>query len=107
MEMLVQLLIGIVPAIISGFVAYFTAINKGRTEIRKVEKESEARIKDLKEKVDADLKSYEGKLNADSINNLTMKAFEGDFDFEKLGDSLEQLSKLEKQVENYKKGKYK
>ena len=98
MELLVQLLIGIVPAIISGFIAYFTAKHKAQTELRKLETESESRIKELREKVDADLKVYEGKLNADITNDFTMKALQGDFDFEKLGKTLESMTKIEKQL---------
>ena len=98
MDLLVQLLIGIVPAIISGFIAYFTAKHKAQTELKKLEIESESRIKELREKVDADLKGYEGKLNADAVNYFTTKALQGDFDFEKFGKTLENITKIEEQL---------
>ncbi|WP_193014114.1 hypothetical protein [Staphylococcus equorum] len=122
MDLFIQLLIGIIPAIVTGLVAYFTAKRKAETELEKVEKESEGRIKELKEtlevelkkvekesqsrinelkeKVNADLEVYEGKLNADAVNDLSMKAIQGDFDFGKLGEAMEQISKFEEQFKN-------
>ena len=101
LDLLVQLLIAFIPATISGFVAYFTANKKAKTELEKIERESVNRIKELRESVEAELKIYEGKLNADSVNDLSMKAFEGDIDFNKIGESLKQISELEKQLKKW------
>lgn len=38
MDLFIQLLIGIIPAIVTGLVAYFTAKRKAETELEKVEK---------------------------------------------------------------------
>lgn len=101
MDLIVQLLIGIIPAIISGFVAYFTANKKAKIELEKIERESINRIKELKESVEAELKTYEGKLNADSVNDLSMKAIQGDINFDKLVESLKQMSELEKELKKW------
>lgn len=111
-----QLLIAIVPAIISGLVSYFGAKRKYETELKKVEKQSDARfkelektlnielkkikiesenrVKELREKVDSDLKLYSGKKDVDAVNELSMKALNGEIDFNKLGDTFEQMLKF-------------
>lgn len=99
MDLFIQLLIGILPAVISGFAAYFTAKNKAEIELKKVERESENRIKEFREKVEAELDSYERKLNADSTNDLTNQVFKGELDFEKLGNALEQMGNLDEQMQ--------
>jgi hypothetical protein len=123
--LLSQLLIAIVPAIISGLVSYFGSKRKYETELKKVEKqsdsrfkelektlnielerikiESENRIKELREKVDSDLKLYGGKKDVDAVNELSMKAFNGEIDFNKLGDTVKQISKLGDMLDEFNK----
>ncbi|WP_158261827.1 hypothetical protein [Staphylococcus xylosus] len=47
------------------------------------------------------MKAYEGKLNADSVNDLSMKAIQGDIDFDKLEESLKQMFVLEKELKKW------
>ena len=120
-----QLLIAIIPAIISGLVSYFGAKRKYETELKKVEKQSDARfkelektlnneleriniesenrIKELREKVDIDLKLYGGKKDVDTVNELSMKAFNGEIDFNKLGDTVDQISKIADKIDKINK----
>jgi len=120
-----QLLIAIVPAFISGLVSYFGAKRKYETELKKVEKQSDARfkelektlnnelerikiesenrIKELREKVDSDLKLYGGKKDVDTVNELSMKAINGEIDFNKLGDAVDQMAELTDKLDEFNK----
>ena len=121
--MLNQLLIAIVPAIISGLVSYFVAKRKYETELKKVEKQSDARfkelektlnnelerikiesenrIKELREKVDSDLKLYGGKKDVDTVNELSMKAITGEIDFNKLSDTVDQIAEITDKLDDF------
>ena len=98
MEIWGQILIAIVPAIISGLVAYYKATSNAKveihrveknaeTEIIRIEKEYEGKVKKLQEERKADLDYYRGKLEADNkqtendyINQLTAEMIGGLFD---------------------------
>ena len=112
MSLLIQLLIGIVPAIISGLVAYFKAKNDAKVkileveknaeiEVKRIEEENKSRIRQLQEERKADLKLYEGKLEADS------KKSEKDYIYNFTSQMIDKMMNDEnfdfEQIENMKK----
>ncbi|WP_017550085.1 hypothetical protein [Salinicoccus carnicancri] len=107
MDLFVQLLIGIVPAIISGFVAYIKAtkeadieLGKAQKEIERVEKESEGRIKEIEKRREKDLEFYKGKLEADNEQNQNefVNQYADQFMGKLFGDidNIEDLMKMSK-----------
>ena len=112
-----QILIAVVPAIVSGIVAYYKATSNAKVEIHKVEKnaetelariekEYEGKVKELQEERKADLAYYQGKLEADNkqaeqnyINELTAK-FMGDlFDGSIDGDQIKNMEDIVKKMD--------
>lgn len=115
MSLLVQLLIAIIPAIISGLVAYYKSKNdmqakimeiktRAESEIKRVEKDYEGKIKHLQEQTKSNLEYYKGKLEADSkktekdhINDLTSKLIHNMLDDR--NNDLENLTNLKKWID--------
>ena len=113
MEIWGQILIAVVPAIISGLVAYYKATSNAKVEIHKVEKnaetelsriekEYEGKVKELQEERRADLAYYEGKLEAD--NNQAEKDYINQFTAKMMGGLIDgtidenQMKKIENMV---------
>lgn len=108
MDLLVQLLIGIVPAIASGVISYLMAKNKAEAdlkllkqksenEIEKIKEESDRRIAELKEQRKSDLEYYKGQFEIDDtkqqnqmiyneVGKFMGKAFAEIDSFEKLDE---------------------
>lgn len=120
-EYLIQLLIATIPALITGGLAYLTAINKSKNKInaikvsaeevqkenkdkfKELEKERQHDLKKLKEERSADLKYYQGQLEAQAKydetkmqNNFAYKAISDlyekhDGDFFKISEEASKL----------------
>lgn len=71
MDLIIQLLIGILPAVISGMIAFYSAKNKADTELKKAEKEADNRIKQIELENDNKLKQIEIE-NENKINELKL-----------------------------------
>ncbi|MCD8904023.1 hypothetical protein K2V56_00925 [Staphylococcus chromogenes] len=117
MEIWGQILIAVVPAIISGLVAYYKATSNAKVEIHKVEKnaeteiiriekEYEGKIKKLQEERKADLNYYKGKLEADNkqiennyINQLTAEVMSGLFNGSIDENKIKKLNNISKNFE--------
>ena len=122
MEFWEQIFIAVIPAVISGLVAYYKATSNAKVEIHKVEKnaetkiariekEYEGKVKELQEERKADLAFYEGKLEADNrqtennyINQFAAKFMDGLFDGSIDEEQLEKMGDIAKNLEDKNKG---
>ena len=111
-----QVLIPVIPAIISGLVAYYKATSNAKVEIHKVEKNAETeiariekgyegKVKELQEQRKADLAYYKGKLEADNrqiendyINQFSARFMEGLFDGTIDEKQIEKMDDLAKKL---------
>lgn len=71
MDLIIQLIVGVFPAILSGFIAFNTAKNKAQTELEKAEKESNSKIKQIELENDNKLKQIQIE-NENSIKELKL-----------------------------------
>lgn len=117
MEVLTQLLISLVPAIIAGFTAYYkakkdgevelkkarTEIEKAKTKIEEVKEKNEGEIKKIKAQREADLDFYKGKLEAEReerISNENEKMVRGFFGDVKSAGDLKNMAQDFKDLED-------
>ena len=117
MEILTQLLIALVPAIITGLVAYYkatknaevelekakTEIEKAKTEIEKVRTENEGRIEEIKAKSKSDLEFLKGKLEVETEARKQMQSNDIASSFFKDINSLEDFGKMGKEMKDLEK----
>lgn len=117
MEIWSEILIAVVPAIISGFIAYYKATSNAKVEIHKVEKaaeteiariekEYEGKIKTLQAERQEDLNYYKGVLEAnnkqvenDFVNQMIGRTIEDIYNGSMNKEKLEEISKIAKEFE--------
>lgn len=94
--------ISFITSCIPAVIAYLTASNQSRTQLKQVEKNNQAELEKMKLEYELKLREKD----KDSQNELMKNFFSGDLDIAKITDSLDGLADLNTKAQQLKSSSF-